>query len=107
METTAPTFPLPPRREERPPPTRKYPDPATNLGKAWAAAWAELSAASPEWLDGVELAKRSAPVSGLAAVTMVTLFTRAATAGVLERDHRPAPTTRGIRQRTFYRVPQA
>lgn len=86
---------------------RVYPDPRTDLGKAWAAAWAELVEAGSEYLDGVELAARTAPVSGLRESTMVTLFTRAATAGVLERTHKPAATTRGTRRRTFYRVPQA
>jgi hypothetical protein len=108
MNTTAndipPTFQVAPPRER--PKLRKYPDPDTDLGKAWAAAWRELRKAGPEFLDGVELATRSAQTSGLKDSTMVTLFTRAATAGVLERTHRPTKTTRGTRNRTWYRLPQ-
>lgn len=105
MDTNPPTFAIAPPRERRPT-NRVYPDPATGLGRAWAAAWTELTNAGPEYLDGVELAERTAAVSGLAASTMVTLFTRAATAGVLERTHKLAETTRGVRKRTWYRVPQ-
>jgi hypothetical protein len=104
-----PTFNKPeyaPRRARPATSAGVYPDPNTDLGKAWAAAWRELAAAGTEYLDGVELAARSAKVSNLKDSTMVTLFTRAATAGILERTHRPATTTRGIRRRTFYRVPQ-
>lgn len=83
-----------------------YPSPSRRVGQAWAAAWAEMLQAGPEYLDGVKLAEKTAKKVHLAPSTMITLFTRAATAGVLERKHQPAQTTRGIRQRTFYRVPQ-
>lgn len=110
MDTTTPeppTFAIAPPRERRPTGDRLYPDPTTGLGRAWADAWAELVAAGGDYLDGVELATRTAAPHGLKDSTMVTLFTRAATAGVLERTHKPAETTRGVRTRTFYRVPQA
>ncbi len=84
-----------------------YPNPNRKLGKAWADAWARLTEAGADYLDGVELAETVAEASGLQKNTMVSLFTRAATAGILERTHKNADTTRGIRQRTHYRVPQA
>lgn len=83
-----------------------YPSPKRKLGIAWAHAWSVLAEAGEEFTDGVELAAKTAEPVGLLPVTMVTLFTRAATSGVLERTHRPAETTRGVRNRTFYRVPQ-
>lgn len=84
-----------------------YPNASRKLGKAWASAWAELTTAGTEFVDGVELAERAAGVVGLQKNTMISLFTRAATAGVLERTHRSAQTTRGKRDRTFYRIPRA
>lgn len=106
MSTKPPTFEIAPPRERRPLNNREYPDPSTGLGRAWAAAWAELVSAGTEYVDGVELAERTAKVADLRPTTMITLFTRAATAGVLERTHKPAATTRGVRNRTFYRTPQ-
>lgn len=103
-ESKPPTFAIAPPRTR--PKLRVYPDPETDLGKGWALAWRELVAAGPEYLDGVELALRTSLDADLKPSTMVTLFTRAATAGVLERTHRPTKTTRGMRQRTWYRVPQ-
>jgi hypothetical protein len=100
METvTAPSIPIPDY------PTG-YPSPKRRVGQAWTAAWTELLKAGSEYTDGVQLAEKTAKKVHLAPSTMITLFTRAATAGVLERKHQPAATTRGIRQRTFYRVPQ-
>ena len=87
-----------------------YPNPARRLGRAWADAWAQLSelkAIGPGYLDGVELAGTTAEAVGLQSTTMVTLFTRAATEGLLEREHRQVVSTRGPRRRTFYRIPQA
>jgi hypothetical protein len=82
-----------------------YPNPKRKLGQAWAHAWAELTAAGTEWTDGVMLADVTAEDAGLQKNTMISLFTRAATAGLLERTHKNAATTRGVRQRTFYRIP--
>lgn len=101
MSLTPPTFDMaPPRAKPR---TRLYPDPETGLGRAWAAAWAELVTAG-DFVDGMELAERTAPVGEVQPITMITLLTRAATAGVIERELRVMPSTRGARRRTFYRA---
>lgn len=82
-----------------------YPSPSKRIGKAWAGAWAELSALAPgEYLDGTELAQRAAEPHGLKPVTVVSLLTRAATEGILERKAVRVETRRGPRTRTHYRV---
>jgi len=81
-----------------------YPNPSRKLGQAWAAVWAELSAAT-DWMDGVELADRTAVAAGLKPVTMISLMTRAAAAGVLDRTLVKVETGRGPRVRTHYRIP--
>jgi hypothetical protein len=81
-----------------PGPRRQYP--------AWQAAWDILRAAPAEYVDGRELAERSVEVAGgqIEPVTMTGILTRAANAGLLERDHRPVKSGRGMRTRTFYRI---
>lgn len=83
-----------------------YPSPTRRLGKAWAFAWTKLTSADGEFLDGTELAAVAARKAGLEASTIISFLTRAATAGVLEREHRTVAGKRGPRRRTFYRVPQ-
>lgn len=80
-----------------------YPSPTRKLGKAWAAIWAELNAA--DWTDGVELADRVAKDVGLVPVTLISLMTRAAAAGILDRKLVKVETPRGPRSRTHYRIP--
>ena len=46
-----------------------------------------------------------APKHDLAPATLVALLSRAAKAGILEKDHRPVQSKRGTRSRTFYRIP--
>lgn len=82
-----------------------YPNPSRKLGKAWAYVWGELSQAT-DWVDGVDLAARSVEAVGLQPVTMISLMTRAAAAGVLDRKLiKVEGLDRGARMRTHYKVP--
>ena len=87
--------------------TAKYPvhpKRANRIGPAWSDAWAYLIEHQGEWTDGVELARSVSARHGLSPDTMIGLFTRMATAGHLERHHSSVTTTRGVRQRTHYKV---
>lgn len=85
---------------------KEYPTPTSRIGRAWTIAWAELDGQA-EMMDGtvlaVAVAKRVRPA--LAPVTMTQLFARMAKAGILLEEKRPAAGSRGIRMRSFYRVP--
>lgn len=83
-----------------------YPDPNRPIGKAWAAAWAELVSAGAQFVDGTELAERAAATASLKPTTLITLLTRAANANLLERAHKTVAGARGPRSRTHYRIPQ-
>lgn len=77
------------------------------LFPAWQAAWDKLRDAmlsGNEALDGRVLADEVAPEHGLTPQTLVGVFSRAAAAGLLERELRPVESTRGVRHRTFYRI---
>lgn len=86
-------------------PGRFYPD-RGRLGAAWPAAYKLITDAGVNWVDGVELAKDLGAEHGLNPNTLIALFTRMATAGKLERYAGDVMTTRGIRRRTHYRIPQ-
>jgi hypothetical protein len=81
-----------------------YPTKGAKLGPAWSAIWRKLSKAE-DFLDGRELADQVAAKYDLAPATLVALLSRAAKAGVLDKELRPVQTTRGTRDRTFYRIP--
>ena len=87
---------------------KEYPIPKSRIGRAWNIAWAELGEQPADtMLDGTELAatvaRRVSPP--LAPVTMTQLFARMARAGILAEEKRPTAGSRGIRMRSFYRVP--
>jgi len=85
-----------------------YPSNGAKLGPAWRATWDQLDKASrtqDPFLDGRDLAAEVAPDYGLAPATLVALLSRAAKAGLLNKEIRPVESTRGHRNRTFYRVP--
>lgn len=82
-----------------------YPTKGKRLGPAWTSLWKELQGAG-EGLDGKELTDKVAGKAGLAPATLVNLLGRAARAGLLTKEFRPVVTTRGIRQRAFYRIKQ-
>jgi hypothetical protein len=81
-----------------------YPHPSRKIGQAWAAVWSELQGAT-DWVDGVDLANRTATEVGLKPVTMIGVMSRAAAAGLLERSLVKVDTQRGPRQRTHYKIP--
>lgn len=81
--------------------------PKGRVGKAWAYAWAELDANRDIFLDGNDLATRSAETEGLSPATMVGVLSRAAKAGLLERGYEVVVGDRGPRTRTQYRIPQS
>ncbi len=83
-----------------------YPSPKRKLGQAWADAYGQLRDAGADFTDGVMLATVTAEKVGLKPSTLVTLFTRAASEGLLEREHRAVESTRGPRTRTHYRLPR-
>jgi hypothetical protein len=81
-----------------------YPHPDYPLGAAWAAMWRVLERSGDEYLDGRVLADKIAPKHGLASTTLVALISRAAKAGLLDKQPQPVQTARGTRKRTHYRV---
>ena len=84
-----------------------YPDNRQNVGRAWSHAWNAMRAAGPEYLDGNLIAKDAAEsVSKLKPVTVLALLSRARRAGLLEVEHRQVAGERGVRRRSFYRLPQ-
>lgn len=87
------------------------------LWPAWQAMWDGLVKAGPTYQDGTVLARQVAGEHGLAAATMQAILTRAAAAGLLDRESREVPvdvvrkrpsgstfTIPGRRKRTFYRI---
>ena len=80
-----------------------YPGNGKKIGPAWRAVWAELGQAD-DYLDGRELAVKYAAPNGLMPSTLVALISRAAQAGLLERELRPVTSGRGPRNRSFYRI---
>lgn len=73
------------------------------LYPAWQEVWDRLREADGS-LDGRELSDQVAPAHGLEPATLVGVLSRAAAAGLLEREQRPVRSTRGVRSRTFYRI---
>lgn len=86
-------------------PNGGYPTGGEKLGPAWSAIWLKLNRAT-DHLDGRVLADSVAPEHDLAPATLVALLSRAAKAGVLEKELRPVQSTRGARERAFYRIPR-
>lgn len=86
--------------------TPGYPSKGPKLGPAWNAVWAELVRAhkrkNDTYVDGRVLAGKFAPDYGLAPATLVALLSRAALAGLIERDARvvTVDTTRGTSKKT-------
>lgn len=74
------------------------------IGPAWQKMWDRLQA-SGDFMDGRELAAEVSEEVELKASTLVALISRAASAGLLDREQRWVVGTRGPRQRSFYRIP--
>jgi hypothetical protein len=87
-----------------------YPSKGAQLGPAWTKIWRALERSGSEFQDGHELAARVAKTTGLAPATLVALISRAAKAGLLEREARQVKVKivkrSGMRTRTFYRIPE-
>jgi hypothetical protein len=96
-----------------------YPSKGTLLGPAWQLIWDKLHEGNPrEWREGRPLCWEVAEAVGAQPATVIALISRAAYAGLLEREMRPVvvPITikdqagnvtaqrEGKRNRTFYRV---
>lgn len=97
LHTTAPDIPNPAY------PKGGYPTKGERLGPAWASLWRALERAE-DGLDGKELTDKVAKKADLAPTTLVNLLGRAAKAGLLTKEFRPVKTTRGLRNRAFYRI---
>lgn len=80
-----------------------YPSRGPKLGPAWTYCWTRLHETG-EWMDGRELATAAAEKIGLKDTTVAQLLTRMATAGKIDRDHRPVSSGRGPRTRSFYKA---
>lgn len=74
------------------------------LGPCWQQLWDTMSASPGEFLDGRELADEVAHQHRLAPSTVVAFLSRAAKAGLLDREPRQVMSGRGYRTRTFYRI---
>jgi hypothetical protein len=75
------------------------------LFPAWQEAWSIMRSKPRTFVDGRELAERSAEASDVYATTMVGVLSRAANAGLLEREYRDVRGESGkLRKRTFYRI---
>lgn len=80
-----------------------YPTKGKRLGPAWSALWLALERAD-DGLDGKELTDKVAKQASLAPATLVNLLSRAARADLLTKEFRTVQTTRGKRNRAFYRI---
>jgi hypothetical protein len=95
-----------------------YPSKGALLGPAWQHVWTELQRDPEAWRDGRELAQAAAEAVGAQPATVVALISRAAYAGLLDREGRPVEVDirtkdeagqvtairQGKRNRTFYRI---
>lgn len=87
-----------------------YPAPGTKLGEAWEHSWKLLTLMPPgEYAEGMALSQQVAAYKlnnggHIAPVTVLNMLSRAATAGLLEREIRAVKGDRGPRKRSFYRV---
>jgi DNA-binding MarR family transcriptional regulator len=81
-----------------------YPSNGAKLGPAWAAVWRALDRKGEDYTDGRELAAKVADRYDLKPSTLVAVLSRAALAGLLDKEGRPVTTGRGQRIRTFYRI---
>jgi hypothetical protein len=101
---------------EAPDLTPGYPSKGARLGPAWKDVWAILQRDPGTYLDAWVIADEVAPTYDMSPLSIVQLMSRAAEAGILEREHRPVttsitrvhkgrPTTRpGTRLRSHYRI---
>ena len=95
-----------------------YPSKGARLGPAWRDVWTILLREPAEYRDGWAIADEVAGAYDMSPLSIVQLMSRAAKAGILEREHRPVtasitrvhggvPTTReGTRLRSHYRIKQ-
>jgi hypothetical protein len=84
-----------------------YPHPNYALGRAWASMYAELVKAKRRkdpYLDGRVLAEAIAPDHDLVPATLVAVISRAAKAGLLDKELRVVISGRGARKRTHYKI---
>ncbi len=87
------------------PGTPGYPGKGKRLGPAWRELWGRLAADPSTYQDGPELCREIAPAHRLASSTLVAVLSRAAAAGLLEREYRRVETGgRGPRTRAHYRI---
>lgn len=80
-----------------------YPSKGKRLGPAWRDLWSAL-ADSGDYQDGRALATPIAIRHDLAPATLVAVLSRAALAGLLEKEGRNVISGRGNRKRTHYRI---
>lgn len=101
--TKAPDFP-----GGRPGQNSGYPSNGASIGPAWQDLWDLLRASPDNALNGRELASQVAPRHNLEPSTLVALLSRAAKAGLLEREQRqvtvPVLDREAKRSQTFYRI---
>ena len=83
--------------------TPGYPSKGEKVGPAWNEIYAALVAAN-DFQDGRTLANEIAPRHDLNPATLIAILSRAALAGLLDKQPRPVASKRGMRNRTHYRV---
>lgn len=113
-QTKAPDFPGGREGQES-----GYPSKGRKLGPAWQQIWNTLSLDPALFMDGKMLAETVAPVHDLVPATLVALMSRAARAGLLDKETRDvkvqvilamrnsdkvAKVINGTRSRVFYRI---
>jgi hypothetical protein len=83
-----------------------YPSKGTRLSPAWDEFWALLEASGTDWVDGRDAAITIAPKHGLNPNTLVAMISRAAAAGLLERQGFLVEVNESGRRRTrtHYRI---
>jgi len=103
MTMKAPDFP-----GGRPGQDSGYPSKGTSIGPAWQDLWDRIRASHGKYVNGRDLAAEVAPLHDLQPSTLVSLLSRAAKAGILEREQRPVKVPlldrEGTRSQTFYRI---
>ncbi len=83
--------------------TPGYPSKGAKVGPAWNEAYNALRTAN-DFQDGRALANEIAPRHDLDPATLIAILSRAALAGLLDKEPRPVASRRGNRNRTHYRV---
>jgi hypothetical protein len=84
----------------------EYPNDGKVIGPAWQEAWDRLRVLPKgEYVDGRALAEAIAKEQGMTSPdSLINILTQAATKGWLERTHRKVAGSRGMRNRTHYRI---